>query len=105
MSEQIQLSTIPNQSFDVVLEGANYTIRLVACFDCMAVDIRRNGVDIVIGQRLVAGSLIVPSAYQYAGFGNFILLTNDDEIPYYDQFGISQFLIYYTAADIEAANG
>lgn len=103
MSAIVQLEAVPNQSFDVVLENVRYSFRFVACFDCMAVDISRDGVDVLRGARVVNGSLLIPSQYQYYGGGNFAIICSTDEIPYYDRFGITQFLIYYTADEMREA--
>lgn len=103
MSLIVQLEAVPNQSFDVVLENVRYSFRFVACFDCMAVDIARDGVDIVRGARVVNGSLLIPSQYQYYNGGNFAIISSSEDIPYYDQFGITQFLIYYTADEMREA--
>ena len=103
MSQQIELSAVPNQSFEANLEGVRYAITLRACADFMAVDISRDGVDVVRGQRCCAGSLLIPYRHQYEGHGNFTIITNDDELPWYESFVVSQFLIYFTADEI--ANG
>lgn len=103
MSQIVPLSSIPNQSFDVTLEDTRYSFRFYACVGCMAFDLKRNGSDVVLGQRLVAGSLLIPYTHQYYGKGNFVVITNSDELPYYDEFGVSQFLVYFTAAEMTNA--
>lgn len=103
MPLQIPLAPIPNQSLDVVLENDAYTLRFTACIDGMSVDIRRNGVDVIVGSRLVAGEFLIPYPHQYYGKGNFTMVSGTDDIPYYDQFGVSQLLMYNTKAEIEAA--
>jgi len=105
MSLDIQLSAVPNQSFEVTLDGTRYAITLKACSDFMAVDIQRDGVAVVSGLRCCAGTLLIPYYDKFAGFGNFAILTTDDEIPYYDKFGVSQFLVYVTANEVAAAYG
>lgn len=104
MSQLIQIEAIPNQSFDVTLEGQRYTIRLTTCYDFMAVDIYRNGLPVVIGSRVVNGGLMIPAKYQFFMAGNFAIISNDYEIPMYQRFGVSQFLMYFTALEMDQIN-
>jgi hypothetical protein len=66
----------------------------------MAIDIIRNGTPIISGSRMVPGYPLIP--YNYLEDGNFTMLTEDDAYPDYSQFGISQFLIYASQAEIAA---
>lgn len=100
MSLQISLANIPNQQLSFEYGGDRYTLRLSACFGCMSCDVYINDALIVAGVRVVAGAPIIPAVYQFYGKGNFAILTDDDEIPYYDQFGTTQFLIFITPEEI-----
>lgn len=95
----ISLQTIANQSLNIVLDGNNYTIRLHACREIMAVDIIRNNIVIVSGMRAVAGTPLLP--YSYLEDGNFIFVTQNDEYPNWPYFGINQFLIYASQAELD----
>lgn len=102
----IPISNIPNQSLSIALDGNNYTIRLHACSDVlavgvgiMAVDIARNTTAIVTGTRAVHGFPLIP--YRYLEDGNFIITTNNDEYPNWRLFGINQFLVYASMTEIE----
>ena len=105
MASTLELASVPNQSLESTIEGIRYSITLKACDDFMAATVLRDGETIVSGLRCCAGSLMIPYDFQYDGEGNFLILTDDGEIPYYDKFGVSQFLVYVTAAEIGAANG
>ena len=101
----IPLQTIANQSLNIVLDGNNYTIRLHACEDknslvygVTAVDIVRNNIVIVSGMRAVCGTPLIP--YAYLENGNFIFVTQNDEYPNWNYFGINQFLIYASQAEL-----
>jgi len=104
---QISIKNIPNQSLNILLDNNNYNIRLHACEDknslltgVTAVDIIRNNVRIVSGMRAVSGTPLIP--YRYLQDGNFIFTTDNDMYPNWNLFGINQFLIYASAAEIRA---
>lgn len=101
----IPLQTIANQSLNIVLDQNNYNIRLHACEDTnslvygiTAVDIIRNNIVIVSGMRAVAGTPLIP--YSYLESGNFIFVTQNDEYPNWNYFGINQYLIYASQAEL-----
>lgn len=68
----------------------------------MFVDITRNGSPVVSGMRAVAGTFLIP--YGYLESGNFLIITTNEEYPDYRQFGLSQYLIYFSQAELEALN-
>lgn len=96
----IPLQALPNQSFSVLLDNINYDIRIMLTNGVMSFDITQDNVVIVTGQRAVAGYPIIP--YRYLTSGNFVVTTMNDELPDYTQFGITQFLIYASADELEA---
>jgi hypothetical protein len=95
----VPLSAIPNQSLSIQLDLTNYDIEILACGNVMAATISIDNVQVVSGVRLVPNGAIIASAYMQVG--NFVLVTDDDEYPDYNFFGIDQFLIY--ASPIELA--
>lgn len=99
---QIPLNAIPNQELTVVLDGVLYDLTLKETNGCMSVDVTRAGVVVIRGQRCVAGSPILPYVSLEGQFGNFAFVTNDGDLPYYDQFGVSQALIYASEFEIGA---
>lgn len=50
--------------------------------------------------RCVPGSSLLPYAYLYNTYGNFVFTTQNDAYPDYNEFGITQFLIYISAAEL-----
>lgn len=104
--EIVPLAALPNQTFSVTVEESLYDIAIrttsgdSANTRLMAIDIIRDGVPIVIGERMVAQFALIP--YQYLMDGNFVLVTDNDEYPDYEQFGITQFLVYVTIAELAA---
>ena len=105
---EVPIVNSPNQSLSITLDGNRYDIRIHACKDnlgnlVMAFDIAQNGTMIVEGMRAVAGFPIIPSAYLENG--NFVVVTQNDEIPNYTKFGISQNLIYASQTELDTLRG
>lgn len=102
---QVPITNIPNQSLSFSADNNLYDIRIHATGDndepgteVMTFDISINGVVIITGIRAVAGFPIIPSVYLQNG--NFIVLTENDDYPDWNQFGISQQLIYTSEAEL-----
>jgi hypothetical protein len=105
---QIPITNIANQSFSINLSDSQYDIRIHATSDrgipgneIMAVSIIRDGILIVQGMRALSDFPIIPSAYLEDG--NFIITTMADEYPDWHQFGITQYLIFASQAELDAA--
>ena len=101
MSSIINLEAIPNQSLSIQLDSFRYGIRLRDISGMMAVDISINDELIIEGQRVVGGFPLIPYQYLEENGGNFVFLTELGDIVYWDQFGISQSLLYYTPEELE----
>jgi len=97
---RVPLQSSPNQEFNIPLDGNRFDIEIKESNGVMAVSIDINEENILLGQRVLAGVPLIP--YRYLESGNFIFITNNDEIPYYTQFGINQRLIYATQEELEA---
>lgn len=98
MAVQINLDPVANQSFSVQLDGARYVVRLVATNGVMAADIERDGVAVVTGSRVLPGVPLIP--YTHLEAGNFMLVTAGDDLPDWPRFGVDQFLVFLTEAEI-----
>lgn len=96
----IGIAALPNQSLTVQLDGRLYSITLREANGAMAVSISRDGVRLVSNTRITAGTPLLPYRYQEAG--NFLMTIDGEAIPYYDQFGVTQFLVYVTPAELAA---
>jgi hypothetical protein len=94
----IDLAAIPNQTVSIRLDDQLYRITIRETRGVMSADIMRDDELLIQGARIVAGTPILPYVYQENG--NFVLLTEDEEYPYYDKFGESQSLVYVTPAEI-----
>lgn len=95
----ITLLAVPNQTFSATINGVLWELTIKAAIGTMLADVRRNGVDLVLGQRIVAEFPILP--YRYLSHqGNFAILTRDGELPWWEEFGRSQSLIYLEPAEV-----
>ncbi len=100
MSELIRLQAIPTQSLNATRNGDRYRIVLKFDGENVNYDIFRNEINILYGFQAVAGSPLIP--YQYLESGNFIFVTENDELPDYTKFGVTQFLLYVTQDELES---
>lgn len=98
--EAISLQPIPNQELNVRLDGRRFGLRIKEAAGVMVADVSVDGVTILEAVRIVAGTPIIP--YRYLEAGNLLLLTDGGDLPDYAQFGVTQSLVYLSAAEIAA---
>ncbi|MCD1124805.1 hypothetical protein LPW36_01940 [Jinshanibacter sp. LJY008] len=96
--KKINLAVTPNQSFSILLDGHNYEITLKETRGVMSCTIIRDEITILSGCRIVAGYPLIP--YEYLETGNFIFLTDNDELPNWEKFS-TQTLLYASQAELE----
>ncbi len=96
--QEIPLKTLPNQELSVQLDGGLFNIALKSTGNTTSVSIALNGVQIIRNMRAVANQYIIPSRYEENG--NFMFVTSNFQLPKYDQFGVTQSLIYVTGAEL-----
>lgn len=99
--QTISLEQTANQSFSLLLDGNRWDFVIKQVVTSMIADISLNDELILSGQILVAGTPIIP--YEYLqGSGNFLVLTENDQLPNWTMFGVDQFMVYASAAEIES---
>lgn len=98
--ETINIETIPNQTISYQENENFYELTFKEINGLMAVDVTINGDIILTGQRIVSDVPLIP--YQNLQNGNFVITTDNQEYPYYTQFGITQFLNYASQQEIQA---
>lgn len=104
MSEIIPLSAIPKQTLSVPLGDVNHDITVICVNGAACVSITRDNTVIVSNARAVAGQWIIQG--EYLEYGNFMFITDNDELPDCTRFGVDQFLMYATADELdEVRNG
>jgi hypothetical protein len=103
MAQTIPLDVQPNQELTVRLDDFRYVLRFKEAAGVMVVDVTRDGVVLLEASRVLAGEPLIP--YKWMEGGNFILTTEDDELPDWQQFGVTQTLVYLTVAEVGALGG
>lgn len=98
--QTIPLAAEPNQEFTVRLDDTRYAIRLKEANGVMVADVTIDDVVTLTATRVLAGELLIP--YLYMVRGNFVLLTNGDDLPDWREFGASQALVYMSPAEFAA---
>lgn len=98
----IPLEPIPNQSLSVTIGDNRWDITVKWCGSVMAVDLTLNDLPILQGQRVVAGSDVIPYMHLQVA-GNFFFITENDDLPYWGAFGDTQRMVYLTPEEL--ANG
>lgn len=98
---EINIQAVPNQQFTVEIAGSRVDIALRTANDVMVADIALNDIMLIRGTRLVAGGFILPYKY-ISTWGNLMLVTQADELPWWDKFGVNQSLIYLAPEEVEA---
>ena len=96
---QIPIDSIPNQSFNIQLNGINFNLFIRATDTLMNMDIWASNIPIVLGVRVLPRFPMIN--YKYKKQGNFIFLTDNDEYPSYTRFDIDQFLLYVTQSELD----
>ncbi len=99
--QTVPIQAIPSQTFTFI-DPSNNTweigVRSVAMQ--VAFSITLNGVLLIQNVCAVAGYRIIP--YDYLELGNFVLITQNLQVPDYAQFGINQTLVFLSETDILA---
>jgi len=103
----IPLQAIPNQTLSIQLDSNNWIIDVRSLNNTpqtpgtaiMAFSFNLNGTDIIDGQRGIINWPLI--GYDYLENGNFYMLTDNDEYPDYNQFGVTQYLVYASQNEID----
>jgi translation initiation factor IF-1 len=100
----VNLQQLPNQEFSIALENSRYVVRVVQTNTMMAITITKDDVVLIQNQRLLPNDFILRSNLVDADSGNFFMLVQDESIPVYTAFGVTQFLTYIDSDELEALN-
>lgn len=92
MVQLINLATEANQSFSMILDSHRYEMTIRSSFSGILADLAVDGMVVMAGMRILPKEPIAP--YHYMTSGNFVLLTEQDQLPDFREFGITQFLFY-----------
>jgi hypothetical protein len=97
----VPLEAVASQQVTITPDGNRWTLRIKQARGCMFADITLNDELLLRGQRIVAGTPLLPYRY-LQGFGNFLLLTNDDLLPDWPLFSVDRVLVYASRAELDA---
>ena len=98
----IPLDAAPNQSVSINIGENRWTLRIKEATSSMIADVSLNDQPLLYGIRFCVGTPLIPFRY-LAGNGNFLLLVNDEELPDWQQFGVTQQLVYVYPSEISYA--
>lgn len=97
----IELQNIPNQIFNIVLNGVDYRIQVRTIQDLTFISVWRNGDVLFYNQVCVPNGYVDPYNY-ISENGKIFFRCLDNEYPNYRKFGITQWLYYLTAEEVKA---
>lgn len=95
----IPIDAVPNQEISVNVGENRWLIRLKAARVSMFADVYLNNEAVILGQRIAVGTPVIPYEYKAAD-GNFILLVDEESLPDWRQFGVTQQLLYVEPGEL-----
>lgn len=100
----LPLTQAPSQEFSFRDGDTRWVVRLKDCGSVLAATVSRDEVEVVSGVRALPGEFLIPFAYLETG--NFMFVTEGDELPAGPSLGLTQTLFYFNAAEMtELRNG
>jgi len=101
--QTIAIAAVSSQTFSTTLNNVLYNFAIYYTQNGMCYDLSIGGLAVVTGQRIVTGWYLIPFTCYEQGNGNFFLLTENNTLPDYTQFGTTQILIWLTGTEISTA--
>ena len=98
MPQGLPLQQTANQSFTTTLDGNLYEVSIRTCNGITTVSLTQNGLDIIDNAQAPSAGPIIP--VQYLEAGNFAFITANQQLPAYQQFGLSQSLLKFSASEL-----
>ncbi|EJD6506592.1 phage baseplate plug family protein [Providencia rettgeri] len=92
--QEIPLNTVPNQRVRISLSGEEWELTFKVARNTICCDIKRNDVVLLRSIRAIPNQPLIPYRYLSAG-GNFVFITDNDEYPWWEQFGKSHYLVWW----------
>lgn len=97
--KRINLIKAPNQRVSTTIDGVPWVVILKAANGVMTATVKRDGKRLFSGQRIVAGAPFVPYRYLCSA-GMFAIVTPDDELPWWEEFGDNHRLVFMSAKEL-----
>jgi hypothetical protein len=101
MSVIVPLEVISNQAVSFQVGDVRYDMRFRNTGSIMSLDLSINDEVILSGSRVVGGFPLIPYKYLEGAGGNFIFSTELGDLVWWEQFGITQSLFYFTPEELE----
>lgn len=101
----IELQAIPNQKFNFLGDGQQYTIALRTVQDMTFMDVAMNGSTLITSCKCLPGQMVIPYDYLEGEGGNFFFQTASGNNPQYANFGGADVLLYASNAELAAVRG
>lgn len=96
---EVRLQKIPNQEVSFVIDDRTFLVKLRTIQDLTFADIYLDGEALLHSQICLPNEFI--NIYRYiSANGKFFFKCVDKEYPYYQKFGDSQQLIFYTEDEL-----
>lgn len=92
----VPLAPLANQNLSMPLGGNRYEITVKEANGVMVCTVVRDDVVLVQNVRLPANGYVLPYRYLEEGQGNFFFSTEAEDMPWWDSFGVTQFMVYVT---------
>lgn len=99
----VPLQALANQELSIPLGGARFVLTIKEAAGGMVCTVKRDDVVLIQNTRLVADAFVLPYQYLHEGFGNFFMATQNEALPWWEQFGVTQFMVYATPEEITAS--
>lgn len=96
------VNTLPNQSLTFTEDGDFYELTLRATDNVMLMDIARNGTTLLTSHRCIDASLVLPK-WKELSRGNFSFWNDQENYPWYEDFGVTTRLVYYSPEELAEA--
>ncbi|EFB71964.1 hypothetical protein PROVRUST_06718 [Providencia rustigianii DSM 4541] len=92
--QEIPLNAVPNQRLRVSLVDDEWELTIKVARNVMFCDIKRNNDMLIQGVRVMPNQPLIPYRY-LSGTGNFAFITDNDELPWWEQFGKAHYLVWW----------
>lgn len=105
MSQSVPLTATPNQQLSVQIGDSRYDLWIKAARGIMSCTVSLNDTVLLDNVRMCAGTPLIVYERLEDEQGNFVFVTENEELPRYQAFGTTQQLIHLTAEEVASARG
>ncbi|MBE5250938.1 hypothetical protein [Mixta mediterraneensis] len=95
---EIPLNPVPNQRLQITIDDNRWDLTIKVARNMMVCDIRRNDEVVMLATRATTDAPLIPYSYLTPA-GNFAFITERDALPWYEEFGKTQSLVFWGSDD------